>query len=113
MAFIVTEACIRCKFQDCVQSCPVTCFHEGENMLVIDPEACIDCGACEPECPAEAIIRDTDTEADVERWLAFNRKYAAIWPAIREPGDTPDDAEDWVEVEDKLETQFSPEPAAR
>lgn len=111
MAFIVTEACIRCKFQDCVQSCPVTCFHEGANMLVIDPEACIDCGACVPECPTEAIIRDTAPEAG--KWLAFNRKYAALWPAIREPGDIPGDANDWIDVEGKLAEQFSPEPASR
>ena len=111
MAFAVTEDCIRCKFQDCLQSCPVTCFHEGETMLVIDPVVCIDCGACEPECPAGAIIRDTEPGAD--RWVEFNRKYAALWPTLREPGDVPDDADDWVDVPNKLETEFSPEPAER
>lgn len=109
MAFAVTEACIRCKFQDCLQSCPVTCFFEGETMLVIDPEECIDCGACEPECPAEAIVRDT-TE-DGARWVEFNRKYAALWPRIREAGDVPGDADDWVDVPGKLEAHFSEKPA--
>jgi ferredoxin len=111
MTFLVTQACIKCKFQDCLQSCPVTCFYEGENMLVIDPAQCIDCGACEPECPAEAIIRDTAPGA--EKWLEFNRKYAAVWPNIKTPGEVPDDAEDWIEVEDKLNKHFDPEPAKR
>lgn len=111
MSFLVTESCIKCKFQDCLQSCPVTCFYEGENMLVINPEECIDCGACEPECPAEAIIRDTAPGAD--KWLEFNRKYAALWPNIRTPGDVPEDADEWLEVENKLEAEFNPAPAAR
>ena len=111
MAFVVTEACIKCKFQDCLQSCPVTCFYEGENMLVIHPEECIDCGACEPECPAEAIIRDTGPDGD--KWLEFNRKYSQIWPNIKVAHEVAADAEDWLEVPNKLETEFSPEPAAR
>lgn len=111
MAFVVTDACIRCKFQDCIQACPVTCFYEGETMLVINPVECIDCGACEPECPAEAIIRDT--APDGPRWLEMNIKYSALWPNIRKPGDVPEDAEDWVGVEDKFETHFSAAPAAR
>ncbi len=111
MAFAVTESCIKCKFQDCLQSCPVTCFYEGETMLVINPEECIDCGACEPECPAEAIIRDT--APDGAKWVEFNRTYAALWPNIRVPGDIPDDADDWIEVPDKLAEHFSPEPASR
>ncbi|WJR77919.1 ferredoxin FdxA [Bradyrhizobium sp. NP1] len=111
MTFVVTESCIRCKFQDCLQSCPATCFYEGENMLVINPEECIDCGACEPECPAEAIIRDT--VAGAEKWVAFNRQYAAVWPKIRKPGEVPEDAEDWIGVEGKLETEFNPAPASR
>lgn len=111
MAFVVTDKCIRCKFQDCLQSCPTSCFHEGANMLVIRIEDCIDCGACEPECPAEAIVRDTAPEA--EKWIAFNNKYAAIWPRISKPGDAPEDADDWIEVEGKLETEFDPAPARR
>ena len=73
MTYVVTDACIRCKYMDCVEVCPVDCFYEGENMLVINPSECIDCGVCEPECPAEAIL--PDTESDVEQWLEFNTKY--------------------------------------
>lgn len=111
MAYVVTESCIRCKFQDCVQSCPATCFYEGRNMLVISPEQCIDCGACEPECPTGAILPDTAPGTD--NWLEFNRKYAALWPNIRKQGDVPEDAEDWIEIKGKLESEFSPEPASR
>ena len=74
MAYVITEDCIRCKYQDCVQVCPVDCFHEGANMLVIDPEECIDCGLCVPECEANAIIEHTD--AGGERWLKLNEEYA-------------------------------------
>lgn len=93
MTFIVTENCINCKFQDCVAVCPVDCFYEGENFLVIHPEECIDCGVCEPECPADAIKPDTDSGLD--EWLAVNTKYAEIWPNISEIGDVPKDAENW------------------
>ena len=75
MTYVVTEACIRCKYMDCVEVCPVDCFYEGENMLVIHPDECIDCGVCEPECPVEAIIPDSEPPA--ERWLELNRQYAA------------------------------------
>ena len=80
MTYVVTEACIRCKYMDCVEVCPVDCFYEGENMLVIHPDECIDCGVCEPECPVDAIIPDSETEA--ERWVEVNRDYAAAWPNI-------------------------------
>lgn len=93
MTYIVTENCINCKYQDCVTVCPVDCFYEGENFLVIDPEECIDCGVCEPECPADAI--KPDTEPGLEDWLAINTKYAAIWPNIVEIGEVPADAEEW------------------
>lgn len=93
MTFIVTENCINCKFQDCVVVCPVDCFYEGENFLVIHPQECIDCGVCEPECPADAI--KPDTESGLDEWLAVNTKYAEIWPNIIEIGDVPADAEDW------------------
>src|SRR5579875_2237504 len=78
MTYVVTEACIRCKYTDCVEVCPVDCFYEGENMLVIHPDECIDCGVCEPECPVEAIIPDSEPAA--ERWLELNRQYASLWP---------------------------------
>jgi ferredoxin len=80
MTYVVTEACIRCKYMDCVEVCPVDCFYEGENMLVINPNECIDCGVCEPECPAEAIL--PDTEAGLEKWLEVNATYSAEWPNL-------------------------------
>ncbi|MBU2532769.1 MAG: ferredoxin family protein [Alphaproteobacteria bacterium] len=81
MTFVVTENCIKCKFTDCVEVCPVDCFYEGANMLVIHPDECIDCGVCVPECPAEAIVADTETAA-TEFWLELNEKYANLWPNI-------------------------------
>jgi len=78
MTYVVTEACIRCKYMDCVEVCPVDCFYEGDNMLVIHPDECIDCGVCEPECPVDAILPDTETAA--ERWLELNREYSNAWP---------------------------------
>jgi ferredoxin len=81
VTFVVTENCIKCKYTDCVEVCPVDCFYEGENMLVIHPDECIDCGVCVPECPAEAILPDTDPAA-TDTWLEFNRKYADKWPNI-------------------------------
>ncbi|PHS08466.1 MAG: hypothetical protein COA78_12715 [Blastopirellula sp.] len=93
MTFIVTENCINCKFQDCVAACPVDCFYVGENFLVIHPDDCIDCGVCEPECPADAI--KPDTQPGLEYWLEINTKYAEIWPNITEVGEVPADAEEW------------------
>ena len=78
MTYVVTENCIACKYTDCVEVCPVDCFYEGENMLVIHPDECIDCGVCEPECPADAIR--PDTEPNMEHWVEFNRKYSEQWP---------------------------------
>jgi ferredoxin len=86
LTFIVTDNCIKCKYMDCVEVCPVDCFYEGENMLVIHPDECIDCGVCEPECPAEAIF--PDTKPGLEDWLKLNADYALVWPNItikREP----------------------------
>ena len=80
MTYIVTDNCIRCKYTDCVEVCPVDCFYEGENFLVIHPDECIDCGVCEPECPAEAI--KPDTEPGLDKWLKINADYAKIWPNI-------------------------------
>ncbi|WP_428651376.1 ferredoxin FdxA [Roseibium sp.] len=85
MTYVVTENCIACKYTDCVEVCPVDCFHEGETTLVIHPDECIDCGVCEPECPAGAIR--PDTEAGSEIWVAFNRKYASVWPVVTERKD--------------------------
>jgi len=93
MTYVVVENCIKCKFQDCVEVCPVDCFYEGENFLVINPDECIDCGVCEPECPAEAIV--PDTEPDLDKWVDINAKFAAQWPNITRKGDAPADAEEW------------------
>ena len=85
MTSVVTENCIACKYTDCVEVCPVDCFYEGDNMLVIDPDECIDCGVCEPECPADAIR--AETEPGMEPWVEFNRKYSEEWPVIVERKD--------------------------
>ncbi len=107
MTYVVIEACIKCKLMDCIEVCPVDCFYEGENMLVIHPDECIDCGVCEPECPVEAII--PDTESGLEKWLELNEKYASEWPNITRKGTPPADADKWREVTDKFE-HFSPNP---
>ena len=78
MTYVVNENCIKCKYMDCVEVCPVDCFYEGENMLVIHPDECIDCGVCEPECPVEAI--KPDTEPGLEKWLSLNAEFSKIWP---------------------------------
>ena len=108
MTFVVTDKCIRCKYQDCVVVCPVDCFYEGENMLVINPAECIDCGVCEPECPIGAILPDTDDVG--EKWVEHNQIYAAHWPRITQIGEIPPDAKEWEDVADKFETQFSSKP---
>ena len=80
MTYLVNDKCIKCKFMDCVEVCPVDCFYEGENMLVINPDECIDCGVCEPECPVEAIV--PDNLDDGTKWLDINEKYSQTWPNI-------------------------------
>ena len=108
MTYVVIDPCIRCKYQDCVEVCPVDCFYEGENMLVIHPDECIDCGVCEPECPVDAI--KPDTAPGLEPWLALNRTHATVWPNISEKRDAPADCESWAGISDKL-AHFSPLPA--
>ena len=110
MTYVVTESCIRCKYQDCVSVCPVDCFFEGENMLVIDPDQCIDCGVCEVECPAEAIIPDTKDGA--EKWIELNRQYAAQWPNITHKKAVPDDADAWLNISDKFKNNFCEKPGS-
>ena len=107
MTYIVNESCIRCKYMDCVEVCPVDCFYEGENMLVIHPDECIDCGVCEPECPVDAI--KPDTEPGLEKWLEINTKYAQVWPNITVKREPPPDAKDWEGKPDKGNC-FSPNP---
>ncbi len=93
---------------DCVEVCPVDCFYEGANMLVIHPDECIDCGVCEPECPVEAIL--PDSEGDLDQWLKLNTEYAEKWPNITRKGNVPADADDFRDVAGKFEKYFSPEP---
>jgi len=102
MTFVVVESCIKCKYTDCVEVCPVDCFHEGPNFLVIDPDECIDCTLCEPECPVEAIYPEDDIPEGQEGFLALNAELAKEWPVITQQKDAPDDAKDWDEVGDKL-----------
>ncbi|MDX2102709.1 MAG: ferredoxin family protein [Alphaproteobacteria bacterium] len=108
MPYVVTESCIRCKYMDCVEVCPVDCFYVGENMLVIHPDECIDCGVCEPECPAEAILPDSDPQG--EAFLQLNRDYSTQWPNITRKGTPPADADEWKGVPNKLKDHFSSNP---
>ena len=107
MTYVVTENCIRCKYMDCVEVCPVDCFYAGENMLVIHPDECIDCGVCEPECPAEAIFPDSDDRAAA--WAEANTTYSKTWPNITRKGVPPDDADEWKDKPGK-EAMFSAKP---
>ncbi len=102
MTFVVTENCIKCKFTDCVDVCPVDCFHEGPNFLVIDPDECIDCTLCEPECPAEAIFAEDELPKDQEQFIELNAEFAKTWPVITEGKDPTEDAEEWNGKADKL-----------
>ncbi len=105
MAYFVTDACIMCKYTDCVDVCPVDCFYEGENMLVINPDECIDCGVCEPECPVDAISSDTDLQSD--HWEGVNEKYSSQWINITEKKDAMQDADKYSSVADKFRQYFS------
>jgi ferredoxin len=108
VAYIVAEPCVACKYTDCVEVCPVDCFYEGVNFLVIHPDECIDCGVCEPECPAEAIF--SDSEPGLERWLKLNLEYARVWPNITVKREPPADAKAFDGKENKFEAHFSPRP---
>ena len=103
MTFVVNENCIKCKYTDCVEVCPVDCFHEGPNMLVIDPEECIDCTLCEPECPIDAILSEDDLSEDQQYLIELNTELSRDWPVITEMKEAPADAADWESVPDKLQ----------
>ncbi len=103
MTYVVTESCIRCKYTDCVEVCPVDCFHEGPNFLVIDPEECIDCSLCEPECPVDAILAEDDLAEEQRQYLELNADLSREWPVITEKKPAPPDAEQWETVKDKLQ----------
>ena len=104
MTYIVNDKCIKCKLMDCVEVCPVDCFYEGKNMLVIKPDECIDCGVCEPECPLDAI--KSDTEKGSEKWLEINQKYSEIWPNISQKKEPPTDNEKYRNEENKFQKYF-------
>lgn len=108
MTYVVTDKCIRCKYQDCIEVCPVDCFHAGENMLVIDPDVCIDCGVCEPECPIDAIVSDLTDEA--VNWIDLNREYSKKWPQTLQKNTVPSGADEFKDVDNKFELYFSARP---
>ncbi len=103
MTFVVTDSCIKCKYTDCVEVCPVDCFHEGPNTLVIDPDECIDCTLCEPECPVEAIMAEEEVPENLKAFIALNAELSREWPVIIEKVDAAEDAEQWKDVKDKLQ----------
>ena len=101
MTYVVTESCIKCKYTDCVDVCPVDCFHEGPNMLVIDPDECIDCTLCVAECPVEAIFAEDDVPENQRKFTKINAELAKAWPVLTEKKDAPADADEWKKVKDK------------
>ena len=101
MTFVVGENCIRCKYTDCVEVCPVDCFYEGPNMLVINPDECIDCALCEPECPIDAIYSEDELPDEQQEFLSLNAELSQIWPNIAEAKLPPEDADSWKDVADK------------
>ncbi len=102
MTYVVTENCIKCKYTDCVEVCPVDCFHEGPNFLVIDPDECIDCTLCVPECPVNAIFAEDDVPEDQRQFLELNAQLARQWPVLTEKKDAPSDAVEWENKPGKL-----------
>ena len=111
MAYVVAKPCIKCKFTDCVAVCPVDCFREGENFLVIDPEECIDCGACVPECPVEAIFEEDDVPSKWSEYIELNANLAAQWPIIDDSKDPLPEAEEMKDVV-KKRAMLSESPAS-
>lgn len=104
MTYVVTENCIKCKYTDCVAVCPVDCFYEGENMLIINPDECIDCGVCEPECPANAISAEND---DNLKWVEVAREVAGKWPNINTKKDAYPNADAHKGEEGKFDKYFA------
>ena len=103
MTFVVTENCIRCKYTDCVDVCPVDCFHEGPNFLVIDPDECIDCTLCEPECPVHAIYSEDEVPPGQEMFIQLNGGLSKTWPSITEVKSALEGADDWKDKPGKLQ----------
>lgn len=111
MTYVVNENCIKCKYMDCVEVCPVDCFREGLNMLVINQDECIDCAACVTFCPVDAIINEQDPGG--AEWVQINQQYGEAWPSIYKKGAPPLDAKSWESVPDKFKNHFSALPADR
>jgi ferredoxin len=103
MAYVVTEGCIQCRYTDCVEVCPTDCFRQGPNFLVIDPDECIDCGVCAPECPADAIVSAEEVPQDQRTFIELNASLAKQWPTITTRQAPLPDAQDWKEVRSKLQ----------
>ena len=103
MAYVVTENCIKCKYTDCVDVCPVDCFREGPNFLVIDPDECIDCAVCIPECPANAILPEEDVPGNQQQFIQINADLAKKWPSITKRKDALPDADEWKDKTGKLD----------
>jgi ferredoxin len=101
MTHVVTESCIRCRYTDCVDVCPVDCFRKGPNFLVIDPEECSDCAVCIPECPVNAIFAEEDVPDDQKAFVALNAELSTIWPSITRLEPHPEDADEWAKVKEK------------
>lgn len=113
MTYLVTDNCIKCKHMDCVSVCPVDCFYEGENMLVINPDECIDCGICEPECPVDAIFSEENlTNSEKEKWYNINQTYSEKWPnkTTFDASEVPSDSAKWNNIPNKYEQHFSENP---
>ncbi|MBP7131587.1 MAG: ferredoxin family protein [Aquabacterium sp.] len=102
MTHVVTEACIKCKYTDCVDVCPVDCFREGPNFLVIDPDECIDCAVCIPECPVNAILPEEDVPGNQQQFIQINADLAKNWPSITKRKDALPDADNWKDTPNKL-----------
>jgi ferredoxin len=103
MTHVVTESCIRCRYTDCVDVCPVDCFREGPNFLTIDPDECIDCAVCVAECPVNAIFAEEDVPADQQQFIKINVELARKWPSITKTKAPLDDADDWKDVTKKMQ----------
>ncbi len=103
MPFVVTDSCIRCRYTDCVEVCPVDCFHEGPNFLVIDPDECIDCALCEPECPVNAIMTEDAVPEAQQEFIQLNAELSKQWPVINISKGALPGAEEWKDVKGKLE----------
>ncbi len=102
MTYLVTENCIKCKHTDCVEVCPVDCFYEGPNFLVINPDECIDCGVCIPECPVDAIVTDNDVNTNIVFWTEINTRLSKKWPVITKKKPALPDAEEWKDKPNKI-----------